>query len=164
MPSTIAQTVALRHQRRTAAAPLVASLKQALLELKKYRAWVKGFNEVLKHAQSEAIGLPDGYVWQEEFRDFWAPFQPIERRLIGISDDIDLLTDLDLERYIDPPRGARIEDAIQSLKFYDHPQLGRSQIAYPIKNLQQWQGKFSSWVESAIQGVTRILSQTQRIS
>lgn len=161
MPSTIAQTVALRHQRRTAAAPLVTSLKQALLELKKYRAWAKGFNDVLKHAQ--AIGLPDGYVWQEEFRDFWAPFQPIERRLIGISDDIDLLTDLDLERYIDPPRGARIEDAIRNPKFYDHPQLGSSQIAYPIKNLQQWQGKFSSWVESAIQGMTQILSDPENI-
>jgi len=147
--------------------------QKAQTEVRKWKAWVSGFDSTLRLALRDSEGLPSGYVWQDEFVKFWKPFDPIERRLMDITD---LIEDSSLENrslyaiyneasmYLDPPRGARIEDAIQHPSFYDHPKYGKSHIAYPIRDLTEWNKKFSKWAEDAIRGLSKVISKAKKKS
>lgn len=171
MSGSIVQRVVLRHLVAAQEDPQVrlsTLLKQARTELQKYKAWSQGFTAALKRAQKGAQGLPVELVWQDEFRDFWEPFWPIENRLLNALEEMENLgaSYKDLAKltkeagpYLDPPRGARIEDAISNPKFHDHPRLGRSQIAYPKEDLEQWFGKFSTWVDTALRGLSKIIDK-----
>src|SRR5690606_36032485 len=138
-------------------AELASNFDDALRELKKFKAWSSGFASTLRDSIRASSDIPEGFVWQEQFVDFWKPFDPIERRLMDISDEIHLnLDDLrlwgEVSHFLDPPRGARIEDAISQLKFLDDSK-GQERIAYPVATLEAWHKNFSKWIDGAIRGL-----------
>lgn len=166
--------VASRYMARTAgsedAQGLIEYLNMARVELLKWRAWSKGFDRVLQEAKADTEGLPEGYVWQTPFVDFWKPFDPIERRLISLANEIDDLGfDLDelkpftdeATTFVDPPQGARIGDAIANPKFVTHPATNSSQIAYLEKDLLDWKRQFIRWLEEALRGLDRIIAKVR---
>jgi hypothetical protein len=145
---------------------LASNFQEALRELKKYKAWVQEFPSTLKDAERSTEGLPEGHVWQAAFVDFWKPFDPIERRLMELYDELTInLDDTRLwgeaSHYLDPPRGARIEDAISKPRFFNDAS-GKSQIAYPVKILESWYEKFSKWVDESIRGLGAVQAQAKR--
>lgn len=157
-----------RAARTDEAKALIGLLMRARTELQKWKAWSRSFDATLRGSSRE--GLPPGYVWQEGWVDFWEPFDPIERRLLDILSDIeDLGSDHpDLKEYtseavgyVEPPKGARIEDAIKGPKFIDHPSTGGSEIAYSERNLKGWDQRFSRWVDSSIRGIDSLANKVK---
>jgi hypothetical protein len=165
-PAVTPSRVASRYLKVAASKELENLLKDALSELKKWKAWSGGFQFTLKDAQKGAEGLSPGEVWQDEFVAFWKPFDPIERRLIDISDAIvpvlaDAMLWAEVTNYLDPPRGARIEDAISKVLFRDHPKKG-SHIAYTVADLEAWDQKFTKWLDGAISGVNKVKAKAKK--
>lgn len=147
-------------------AELAGNFEDAIRELKKFKAWSGGFDGTLKDAILSSTDISKDYVWQEELVSFWKPFDPIERRLMDLSDEIHLNLDDsrlwgEASHFLDPPRGARIEDAISRPQFLNDA-AGESRIAYAVQTLEAWHKNFSKWVEGAIRGLTAVQKKAQR--
>lgn len=145
---------------------LAGNFEDAIRELKKFKAWSGGFDSTLRDAIRSSSDIREGYVWQEQFVDFWKPFDPIERRLMDLSDEIHLNLDGsglwgEASHFLDPPRGARIEDAISQPNFLKDSK-GEERIAYPVAILEAWHKSFSKWVDGAIRGLDVVRKKARR--
>lgn len=145
---------------------LAGNFEDALRELKKFKAWSAGFDATLRDAIRSSVDTPKGFVWQEQFVDFWKPFDPIERRLMDLSDEIHLNLDDprlwgEASHFLDPPRGARIEDAISQPNFLKDSK-GEERIAYPVAILEAWHKSFSKWIDGAIRGLGAVQKKAQQ--
>lgn len=169
---SVADRVAKRALAASEGSDLAALLKVAQDQLRKLKAWSRGFPAAMREAQKDTAGLPAGYVWQDELVEFWKPFYAIEKKLVQIEDDIEdraLTTDKlhDLwtftEDYLSPYPGARIEDAIAYPRFFDRPNFGKYHIAYSVKTLESWHAEFSKWVDYGIRGIGASLQKVRRL-
>lgn len=148
----------------------MAVLKKAEFELRKYKAWIEDFPAALRAAQQSSTDIPDGHVWQDEFVDYWTPFDSIQRQMYDLDE---VLEDIQLEkgdfahyaeqarRYLDPPRKAQIEYAIANPEFRRHPGQDRDLIAYPETRLVQWFRNASRWVEQALRSLQKVVSKAK---
>jgi len=162
----IPSRVAVRYEQSEGTRELTSGLTKARVELSKWQVWSRGFEDTLREADRE--GLPSGYVWQRDWVDYWEPFDPIERRLLGMLTDLEglgvdfphLVPYVDeAVSYLDPPLGGRIEDAIKRPKFGTHPSTGRSEIIYEERLLRSWHLLFTRWLDAAIQGVDSLIEK-----
>jgi hypothetical protein len=136
-------------------------LQAALVQLMKYRTWIGNFEGTLARAK-RADDLPVGFVWQDEFVDFWMPFTSIQKALLDISDRIsgqDEGAGLAVEVYLDPPVHAQIEFATDSTQFLDRDGEARKQIAYDTHRLEIWHRNFSQWLERALREVKGLVTK-----
>lgn len=146
-----------------AASETAVLLDEGLQELKKYQAWIRGFDTTLRSAQKDSQGLPSGYLWQDEFVDFWKPFDAIQREVVDL---LDRLEEENPEVWkvahplLDPPRQAQIEFAIAKPKFVQLPGEPYSRIAYPEAQLKAWARNFSGWVSKALSGLRALSSKS----
>ena len=163
--------VATRYLAASGATDRVTTLlRQAEVELKKLRAWGKGFDPVLRSSLQTSRDLPSGYVWQDRFVDYWEPFDPIERRVVDIAGELEGLgldepglkaLTVQASQHVYPPRGARIEDAIKDPEFFEDAER-QIRIAYTVKNLTSWHRHFMTWVEGSIQGLDSTLKASRK--
>ena len=137
----------------------VGTLRAIQGELRKFKAWSTGFDETLDAAQKHSTDAPDGLVWQDDLVEFWAPFGPIQQRLFDLEDKLDPEVSASVDQFIDEPRAARIEEAINDPKFLKRD--GQDAIAYSEKELRAWYAAFTWWVEYGISGINDAI---QRIS
>lgn len=155
--TSIATRVAIRHV--TAQKGHREILQKALQELKKLQSWSRAFPTVLREALKDTEDLPDGYVWQDEFVEYWTPFDPIERRMFDILDDLAVYPEIqgEVEPYLDPPKGSRVTDAISDPLFMVKSENNRPNLAYSVKRLKAWNKNFTRWVQQSIRGVEAAL-------
>jgi hypothetical protein len=134
-----------------------ALLEEALAQLKKYETWSATFDGTLRHALAEAPeDLPDNFVWQDDFVEFWAPFTEIQRELFTLYDSIEEINPdvaQRVEQHLDPPAKAQIEYATEVTEFFTRKGFGRRQIAYDIRRLQAWHANFTNWLGGAIRSL-----------
>ena len=129
-------------------------LSRIAIELKKMRSWAKTFQGTFKDSQKDSSSAPAGYVWQEPWVDFWGPFDPIQSKLYDLGASLEKLDPKlasEVDSYLEPPRAARIEEAISNPKFAERD--GEEHIAYAERDLVAWSKAFNWWVEYAIEGV-----------
>lgn len=144
--------------RRFMASSTDSILRKSLGELKKMKAWAGSFNPTLADAKRDSEDAPRGHVWQEPWVDFWAPFDPIQRSLYRLETrlsrmDPNLADEAD--KFFEPPKSARIDEAISHPKFAERD--GKDHIAYSEKKLVEWYRAFDWWVDYAINGVENLL-------
>lgn len=144
--------------RRVLAARPDAILAQTRGELLKMKAWASSFRSTLSDAKADSADAPRGHVWQDHWVDFWAPFDPIQRRLYKLEGSLsrenrDLADESD--GFFEPPKAARIDEAISHPKFAKRQ--GKDHIAYSEKKLVEWHKAFSWWVDYAIRSVESLL-------
>lgn len=58
---------------------------------------------------------------------------------------------------VEPPKAARVNQAIMDLDFANHPDSGESYIVYPVSNLKAWFRQFSEWTSRSSQTLKSIL-------
>lgn len=155
---TVAGRVATRVKAEVHSVPLFRAI---LVELKKMRAWAKSFPGALQSARN-ALDTPRNHVWQDELVDFWQPFSAIQEKLFRLSDTLDSEYGALVEDYIEPPAGARIDDAISHPRFFDRPNMGsREYIAYSERALQDWFRSFMRWIDGSIQSVEQVIRRVE---
>jgi hypothetical protein len=136
------------------------ALRGVLVELKKLQAWTRGFDAAYRASQKSSEGAPDGYVWQDDWVEFWYPFNPIQRKLYSYQESLEALGGdyaTDVEAYIEPPRAARIDEVLDNPKFAERD--GVDHIIYSKKDLQEWYKAFSWWVDYSVKGVQTLLKE-----
>jgi hypothetical protein len=151
--------VARQHLAADDTKPLV---EEALAQLKKYQAWSSTFERALKYARREAGTLPENFVWQDTFVDFWAHFTETQHELLALYDSIaEINPDVarQVEGHLDPPEKAQIEYATELTEFFTRDGYQRKEIAYDLRRLLAWHVNFESWVDSAIRGVRLALTK-----
>lgn len=135
-------------------------LKDILQELRKLQAWSRSFESALRESQRSSQDAPRGHVWQDEWADFWQPFGPIQKKLYDLESSLEKIDEnlgSAVDPYIEPPRAARIEEAIGDPKFAEKD--GEDHIAYSEKALKEWEKAFSWWSDYAVKGVQRLLRE-----
>jgi hypothetical protein len=135
-------------------------LREIQSELRKMKGWAKGFRSTLRDSQRNSNDAPRGYVWQEDWARFWEPFDPIQRKLYNLETEVDHIDEdlgLRIDPYIEPPRAARIEEAIGDPQFLQRG--GEDHIAYSEKALKDWYNAFSWWVDYASKGIQEALRE-----
>lgn len=138
--------------------------------------WVHGFPAVLRAAERDTDGLPDGWVWQDHFVRFFQAYDDLEARITNLDEG---LQDIALEQpalsdiakvartaTTEPPLKARVSYAIGDFQFFER--AGRDAIAYETDILKEWALAFSHWVGSSLrvlkaeirEGTRRIQNET----
>lgn len=134
--------------------------------------WAGHFPNVLRLAQQEAEGLPEGWVWQDRFVKFFQAYEPleaqlgvIEEKLLTIATDRGPMSDIanDARSTTEPPSKARVSDAIKDFQFFKHPSTNRDHIAYNASTLKEWGGAFGKWATETHRTLQRLLNQASRI-
>jgi hypothetical protein len=134
----------------------VVSLHEGTLQ-----PWIDQFPRVLAKALKDAQGLEDGWVWQDEFRDYLSHF---DEKLSPKLEDLDgRLEEVWLEHnYLDdiinvvrrgtsePEDSGRIAHAISDFSFFPHEGAGRDHIAYRVDTLKEWAKAFAKWSKDAV--------------
>ena len=132
---------------------VIGYVNEAITQLKKYEAWAGGFSETLVRARASAGDLEEGFVWQDEWVDFWEPFTVIQRELFSLYDSLlgvnTPFAEL-VESYIDPPEKAQIEFATDGAKMLSREGFSRKQIAYQVARLERWHQNFGHWLGEAL--------------
>jgi len=170
----VLRRIVARFQTRCSNKDDLLSLMQGGLVLcQDILAWSDQFPGVLRAAEQEAQGLPDGWVWQNRFVKLISQYEPLEDRLRDLDSLLeDAYLDAQFPTKIDvanaargalalPPKG-QVSRATSKLKFFEHPVLGRSHIAYEVDNLKEWAQVFKRWVESSIQTLQTEIRKLQR--
>lgn len=142
--------VATRFKRRLVEAEsedLRSVVKQALTVHGRIKTWLRTFPSTLREAQLMA---PPGQVWQEPLIGFFEGYDMYQKQLSDLGRKLEALSLTDpkavqAELTVEPPRSARVDQAIRDIDFADHPETGVSAIVYPAANLKGWFKQFSDW-------------------
>jgi len=156
---------------------LMPLLEQAEGVLKRFRAWIRTFPQVLHKAQQEAVNLDEsGLVWQDQFGPYWKESDPMFEVLASIDEQIEgiwlksdraaVQTLANLARGVtsEPalPRKARLEYAFGNPQFRDHPDR-RGHIAYEISRLEEWARAFENWTEDSLGILRETIRKARRL-
>lgn len=159
------------HERSAASPNLSVALNDALQALSGLESWFKSFAGVLRQAEQDTEGLPDGWVWQPPFVKFFegadvfeSQLREIDDRLAGIYYDQGKKGDIAnaARGDIRQPRKAQIGHAIGALDFFVHPKLGKDTIAYDVKRLKEWAAAYDKWLADAARGLKANLKKAQK--
>lgn len=154
-PST--QRVLTRFKQRLASAnpnDLAPTIKQLGIVHNRIQTWLRGFP--LQEALKNTASLPKGWIWQEPFVGFFERYDTYQDQLYDLGQKLDVLSlvsdpgVIKKARFvIEPPKGARIDQAINDIEFAPHPDMGQNQIIYPKANIDGWYSKFSDWTSKS---------------
>lgn len=136
--------------------------------------WVSRFPQVLRRAEHGAVGLPDGWVWQDEFVQyvteyddkFLSRFQDLDYDLEGLwaegsgkASDIALMARKALK---EPSGKAGVNVGFENFKFMPHPEK-KEHIAYPVADLKAWAQAFAAWVTNGQRQVRALAVKAKKV-
>jgi hypothetical protein len=146
------QRVMTRFRRRQAAAKpedLRPILRQMDTIHGRIRTWYKGFPTALREARKGTDSIPNGWVWQDPFVGFFEGYDPYQKQLFELGQKLKAINTSEAKAAkaaIEPPGGARVNQAIKTIDFATHPETGQDHIIYPEANLGAWRTRFSAWL------------------
>ena len=145
------QRVMTRFKRRQAAAKpedLLPVLRQMDTIHGRIRTWLKGFPMALREARKDTDDIPKGWVWQDPFVGFFEGYDLYQKQLFDLGQKLKAINTPEAKAAraaTEPPKSARINQAIKTIDFAMHPDTGQDHIIYPESTLEAWQTRFSAW-------------------
>lgn len=136
------QRVATRFRREAAGDPPDV-IRQMLTIHGRIQTWLRAFPSSLREAKR---GAPSGYAWQEPFVGFFEGYDLYQRQLFDLGRKLGSKSAAKFA--VEPPRGARVNQAIRDIEFADDD-TGQSSIIYPESNLTSWYQDFMKWTVKA---------------
>lgn len=135
--------------------------------------WIGKFPQVLRRAEQDAVDLPPGWVWQDEFvqyvteydEKFLSRFQDLDYDLEGLwAEGSGKASEIALQarKTLREPSGkAGVNAGFQNFKFMPHPEK-KEHIAYPVSDLKAWAQAFSAWVSAGQRQVRALATKTKK--
>lgn len=117
---------------------------------RRIQMWVRSFPQVLRKAQQDAPRK--NWVWQDPFTDFFETYDLFQARLWELGRKLDAIGTpgaAKAKATIEPPRPARVDQAISEIDFAPHPKTRQDHIIYPEARLKAWYPKFSDWLNKS---------------
>lgn len=146
---------------------------QALLNLlAAWKQWLGKFPAVLRVSEQEAVGLPDGWVWQARFVKFTeSNFTEREEKLRDLQEQMEnvylyvpYLADAAnmILWALHIPKEAQIDYVLKSFQFFAHPGTERDEIAYKVNAEKKWSTELEKWIGSASRGIQDAIRRGKR--
>lgn len=136
-------------------------LKEVLQKIQRVQdslsTWQNQGVVALRKAAKTAVGLPKGWIWQDDIEAFMLKYEGFEQALSTLADSLITVRAMsegdvsvsasEATAATDPSTmDATLNEAIKDLQFFNHPQTNRDAIAYSVETVSDWLKRFDAWV------------------